>query len=71
MDIFRQINHKRLMVIVLVTIAGVVLAGCTGLFPQFTYQGVLTDASGNPLEWVGDHHLSDFQCRNRWDRHLY
>jgi len=49
MDIFRQMNYKRLLVIVLVTIAGVVLAGCTGLFPQFTYQGVLTDASGNPL----------------------
>jgi hypothetical protein len=33
-----------------VTLAGIILAGCTGLFPQFTYQGVLTDAGGNPYD---------------------
>jgi hypothetical protein len=50
MDIFWQTNHKRLMVVILGTILGFVLAGCTGLSPQFTYQGVLTDSSGNPID---------------------
>ena len=46
MDIFRKTVHKRLMIIGLVILVGILLAGC--MAPQFTYQGVLTDASGNP-----------------------
>lgn len=42
----------RWLIIVLVTLVGVALASCTAipkeLFPQFTYQGVLTDENGTP-----------------------
>ncbi len=47
MNVFKNPLLKKYLIIALVTILGVVLAGCMG--PQFTYQGVLTDASGNPL----------------------
>jgi hypothetical protein len=51
MNVLRQTKLKRVIIILLVTAAGLILAGCaSGLFPQFTYQGVLTDASGNPVE---------------------
>jgi hypothetical protein len=50
MSFFKNPLLKKYLIIVLVTVLGLVLAGCagSGLFPQFTYQGVLTDASGNP-----------------------
>ena len=47
MNIFQKKYHKRLLIIGVVTLAGILLAGC--MAPQFTYQGVLTDGSGNPL----------------------
>ncbi len=47
MNVFKNPLLKKYLIIALVTILGVVLAGCMG--PQFTYQGVLTDASGNPV----------------------
>jgi hypothetical protein len=46
MDIFRHLNDKRWLIVGMVILAGALLTGCLG--PQFTYQGVLTDASGNP-----------------------
>ena len=51
MDILRQPHIRRLILILLLTATGLVLTGCigAGLLPQFTYQGVLTDGSGNPL----------------------
>ena len=48
MSVFKNSTYQKYLVIALVTIISVVLAACT-LPPQFTYQGVLTDASGNPL----------------------
>jgi hypothetical protein len=46
MDIFRHLKNKRWLIIGMVILAGALLTGCMG--PQFTYQGVLMDASGNP-----------------------
>lgn len=41
---------KKFLVISLAVVLGLLFTGCgVGLFPQFTYQGVLTDASGTPL----------------------
>lgn len=47
MDIFQHLRDKRWLVIFTVILACALLAGC-GLGPQFTYQGVLLDAGGNP-----------------------
>lgn len=41
---------KKYLVLGLITLLGLTLAGCiSGLSPQFTYQGLLTNASGQPL----------------------
>lgn len=48
MSLFSNPLVKKYLIIVSVIILGLVLAGCVGLTPHFTYQGVLTDASGNP-----------------------
>jgi hypothetical protein len=51
MQIVKHPLTKKYLTIGLITLLGVLLAGCaSGLFPQFTYQGVLTDAAGNPLD---------------------
>ncbi len=48
MHIFKNPLAKKYLLIGLTIAVGVLLGACTQLYPQFTYQGVLTDASGNP-----------------------
>jgi hypothetical protein len=48
MHIFKNPLARKYLLIGLIVVVGVLLGACSGLYPQFTYQGVLTDASGNP-----------------------
>ncbi len=48
MRVFKNPLVKKYLLISLIAVIGVLLGACSGLNPQFTYQGVLTDASGNP-----------------------
>ncbi|MFH1636740.1 MAG: hypothetical protein ABIG63_22385 [Chloroflexota bacterium] len=43
------LKYKKSLFVVLGAIFLLALSGCTGLFPQFTYQGLLTDQNGNPI----------------------
>jgi len=46
-------SHRALRVVLLIGVVflGILLAGCaSGLFPQMTYQGRLTDENGDPLD---------------------
>ena len=48
MRVFKNPLVKKYLLISLIAVIGILLGACSGLNPQFTYQGVLTDASGNP-----------------------
>jgi len=43
------LKYKKFLFVVLGALFLLVLSGCDGLFPQFTYQGRLTDENGNPI----------------------